>query len=120
MATEPHDHSPDDPPKTPVAPTSPSFPITPSRSTSGGPGPSQVSSKPDTEASRQHATKGQDADADEDDEDEDSAEENDSADEEPRLKYHRLTGNLSSVYRNGDATSSFLVGGDKMVPFLTP
>jgi hypothetical protein len=35
--------------------------------------------------------------------------------DEPRLKYHRLTGSLNSVYRSGDATSSFLVSGDKMV-----
>lgn len=34
---------------------------------------------------------------------------------EPKLKYAPLTKNLSSLYRNGDATSSFLVGGDKMV-----
>ncbi|KAF2084578.1 vacuolar assembly protein-like protein [Saccharata proteae CBS 121410] len=43
--------------------------------------------------------------------DEDEEEE----DEEPKLKYDRLTGYLGSVYRGGDATSSFLVGGDKMV-----
>ena len=36
-------------------------------------------------------------------------------DEEPRLKYASLTKNLTPVYRNGDATSSFLVAGDKMV-----
>lgn len=36
-------------------------------------------------------------------------------DEEPRLKYASLTNNLRPVYRNGDATSAFLVGGDKMV-----
>ena len=35
--------------------------------------------------------------------------------EEPRLKYTKLTGSLSSVYRNGDDTSSFIVAGDKMV-----
>ncbi len=33
----------------------------------------------------------------------------------PKLKYARLTQHLGGVYRNGDATSSFLVGGDKMV-----
>ena len=47
------------------------------------------------------------ADGDEDEQDEDE--------DEPKLKYHRLTGSLSSVYRNGDATSCFLVSGDKMV-----
>lgn len=42
-------------------------------------------------------------------------EESDEDDEEPRLKYAYLTKHLGSVYRNGDATSSFLVAGDKMV-----
>jgi hypothetical protein len=41
--------------------------------------------------------------------------EQDEDEDEPKLKYHRLTGSLSSVYRNGDATSSFLASGDKMV-----
>lgn len=50
---------------------------------------------------------------DEDDDDED--EEDDEEEEEPRLKYTRLTQNLGAVYKNGDATSSFLVAGDKMV-----
>lgn len=36
-------------------------------------------------------------------------------DEEPRLKYASLTQHLKTVYRNGDATSAFLVAGDKMV-----
>ena len=40
-------------------------------------------------------------------------------DEEPRLKYVRLTGSLGGVYRNGDATSSVLVAGDKMVGFTS-
>ncbi|KAL1620343.1 Vacuolar protein sorting-associated protein 41 [Diplodia seriata] len=48
-----------------------------------------------------------DRDEDEDDDDDD--------DEEPKLKYDRLTSTLGSVYRNGDATSSFIVGGDKMI-----
>ncbi|KAJ5950819.1 uncharacterized protein N7479_009232 [Penicillium vulpinum] len=39
----------------------------------------------------------------------------DEEDEEPRLKYAYLTKHLGSVYRNGDATSSFLVAGDKMI-----
>lgn len=46
------------------------------------------------------------------DEDEDDSEEDD---DEPKLKYDRLTSTLGSVYRNGDATSAFIVGGDKMV-----
>jgi len=40
-------------------------------------------------------------------------------DDEPKLKYTRLTGNLASVYRGGDATSSFIVAGDKMVRAAT-
>ena len=44
------------------------------------------------------------------DEDEDEEE-----DDEPKLKYARLTGSLGPVYRNGDATSAFMVAGDKMV-----
>lgn len=35
--------------------------------------------------------------------------------EEPRLKYASLTEHLKPVYRNGDASSAFLVAGDKMV-----
>ncbi|OJD11872.1 hypothetical protein AJ78_07441 [Emergomyces pasteurianus Ep9510] len=44
-----------------------------------------------------------------------SDEDEDEDEEEPRLKYASLTKNISSVYRNGDATSSFMVAGDKMV-----
>jgi hypothetical protein len=55
-------------------------------------------------------------------EDEDAGEsepddEEDEDDDEPKLKYARLTSHLGSVYRNGDATSAFLVAGDKMVGF---
>jgi hypothetical protein len=41
--------------------------------------------------------------------------EEDEVEEEPKLKYSRLTSNLGPVYRNGDATSTFMVAGDKMV-----
>ncbi|KAB5526419.1 hypothetical protein GE09DRAFT_1257019 [Coniochaeta sp. 2T2.1] len=51
----------------------------------------------------------QDGDEEEDDDDDDEE------DEEPKLKYARLTPHLGAVYRNGDATSSFLVAGDKMI-----
>jgi vacuolar protein sorting-associated protein 41 len=51
--------------------------------------------------------------------DESEVEEEDEDDEgdedEPKLKYARLTSHLLPVYRNGDATSAFLVAGDKMV-----
>ena len=46
---------------------------------------------------------------------EDNISEEEDEDEEPRLKYASLTKNLKSVYRNGDATSAFLVSGDKMI-----
>lgn len=49
-----------------------------------------------------------------DDEDQD-LDESDEEDEEPKLKYAYLSKHLGSVYRNGDATSTFLVAGDKMV-----
>lgn len=42
-------------------------------------------------------------------------EEEEEEDEEPRLKYASLTRHLKPFYRNGDATSAFLVAGDKMV-----
>lgn len=44
----------------------------------------------------------------------DAAEEEEEEDE-PKLKYVNLTKSLGPVYRNGDATSAFLVAGDKMV-----
>jgi hypothetical protein len=46
---------------------------------------------------------------------EDSDDDEDAEDEEPKLKYNRLTSNLLPLYRNGDATSTFVVAGDKMV-----
>ncbi|KAI5859865.1 hypothetical protein GGS23DRAFT_264658 [Durotheca rogersii] len=51
----------------------------------------------------------------EEDESEDEEEEDDDDDDEPKLKYARLTQHLTAVYRNGDATSAFLVAGDKMI-----
>ena len=42
-------------------------------------------------------------------------EEEEDDDDEPRLKYASLTKIQASVYRNGDATSAFMVAGDKMV-----
>ncbi|KAG9241275.1 vacuolar assembly protein-like protein [Calycina marina] len=46
---------------------------------------------------------------------EDDGDEDEDEDDEPKLKYARLTGQLGAVYRNGDATSAFLVAGDKMI-----
>lgn len=57
---------------------------------------------------------GEEEEEDDSDEDEEEDEE-DGDEEEPKLKYARLTQHLGAVYRNGDATSSFLVAGDKMV-----
>jgi len=42
-------------------------------------------------------------------------EEDEDDDEEPRLKYTRLTKSLGGVYRNGDAVSTTLVFGERMV-----
>ncbi|WPG97400.1 Hypothetical protein R9X50_00017500 [Acrodontium crateriforme] len=42
------------------------------------------------------------------------AEDDDEEEEEPKLKYASLTGSLTSIYRNGDSTSAFVVAGDKM------
>ena len=52
------------------------------------------------------------ASAQESDQEEDDEEEEE---EEPRLEYLSMTKKLTPVYRNGDATSTFLVAGDKMV-----
>lgn len=41
--------------------------------------------------------------------------EDEDEEEEPRLKYATLTKSVSSLYRNGDATSAVLVAGDKMI-----
>jgi hypothetical protein len=50
-----------------------------------------------------------------DTETEDDEEDDDDEEDEPKLKYARMTGQLGAVYRNGDATSAFLVAGNKMV-----
>ncbi|KAI1771052.1 hypothetical protein F4818DRAFT_220496 [Hypoxylon cercidicola] len=60
----------------------------------------------------------QDEDEDEEsgeDDDDDDDDEEDEEDDEPKLKYARLTQHMSAVYRNGDATSAFMVAGDKMI-----
>lgn len=56
---------------------------------------------------------GNEEEAEEDDEEEENG--SDGEDEEPRFKYANLTKKLGSLYRNGDATSSLLTAGDKMV-----
>jgi len=55
-----------------------------------------------------------------DSDEEDDDDEDEEPDEEPKLKYSRLTASLGPVYRNGDATSTFMVAGDKMVRRLLP
>jgi hypothetical protein len=69
------------------------------------------------EAQRRRAvSKGTDTAAPEPEEEEDDDDSDaDDADDEPKLKYTRLTSSLGPVYRNGDATSTFMVAGDKMV-----
>jgi vacuolar protein sorting-associated protein 41 len=51
----------------------------------------------------------------EDDGEEDGEDGEEEEEEEPRLKYATVTKRLSSLFRNGDAVSAFLVSGDKMV-----
>jgi hypothetical protein len=55
-----------------------------------------------------------DGDGDDDDDDDEDADD-DGPNDEPKLKYTRLTSSLGAVYRSGDSTSSFMVAGDKMV-----
>ncbi|KAI9743204.1 MAG: Vacuolar protein sorting-associated protein 41 [Claussenomyces sp. TS43310] len=55
-----------------------------------------------------------DTDSEEEQEEEEEEEEDDEEEDEPKLKYARMTSHLLPVYRNGDATSAFLVAGDKM------
>ncbi|KIW11239.1 hypothetical protein PV08_10539 [Exophiala spinifera] len=50
--------------------------------------------------------------------DESEDDEEDEEEEEPQLKYATLTKAVSSIYRNGDATSTFLVAGDKLARLL--
>jgi hypothetical protein len=62
-------------------------------------------------------TKAAPASVEDEDEDESDSEDedNDGQNDEPKLKYTRLTPSLGAVYRSGDSTSSFMVAGDKMV-----
>lgn len=46
---------------------------------------------------------------------EDDEGEEDEEETEPTVKYTKLTGSLTSVYRNGDSTSAALVAADKLV-----
>ena len=50
----------------------------------------------------------------------DEDEEDEEEDDEPKLKYASLTKSQGSIYRNGDATSAFIVAGDKMVYLYIP
>lgn len=70
-----------------------------------------------TKDGEEHHDEGEAVDEEEEEESEDSEPEDDEdePEDEPKLKYARLTSHLGPVYRNGDATSTFLVAGDKMV-----
>ncbi|KAK6213225.1 WD repeat domain-containing protein [Colletotrichum tabaci] len=68
----------------------------------------------DSDAASRNDEEEEEEESDEDDDDDDEEDEDDDEDdedEEPRLKYARLTQHLGPIYRNGDATSSFLVAG---------
>jgi hypothetical protein len=73
--------------------------------------PSANDSSRDNDNEEHDAREQNDSADDEEDEDEDEDED----DEEPRLKYVYLTKCVPSLYRAGDATSTVLVGGDRMV-----
>lgn len=104
--------SPDSAPMTPHADASASGPVstqpTPERESPGNRG--------NAEDSQEEFGEGTEEEDGGDDEDEDGeGDDEDDDEEEPQLKYARLTQHLSALYRNGDATSAFLVAGDKMV-----
>lgn len=80
-----------------------------------GPSAGTVDSVADEGDTAQSDSDDNDAEDDEDDEEDDDEDDDDGEEEEPKLKYARLTSFLAPVYRNGDATSAFLVAGDKMV-----
>jgi hypothetical protein len=68
------------------------------------------------ERDESHTTAREQESVDESDVEEEEDDDDDEGEaEEPKLKYARLTSHLLPVYRNGDATSTFLVAGDKMV-----
>ncbi|KAE8846849.1 hypothetical protein HRS9122_03756 [Pyrenophora teres f. teres] len=67
--------------------------------------PVREQSQPEKVANEGKKKVEQDSDDDEDDD----------VEEEPKLKYSRLTRDLGPVYRNGDATATFMVAGDKMI-----
>ncbi|KFY10333.1 hypothetical protein V491_07700, partial [Pseudogymnoascus sp. VKM F-3775] len=73
--------------------------------------PESQSHEPDTadENEENEETEASGSDEDEDEEDDEEDEE-----DEPKLKNARMTGYMTQLYRNGDATSCFLVAGDKM------
>ncbi|KAL4873523.1 hypothetical protein BDV12DRAFT_160205 [Aspergillus spectabilis] len=81
-------------------------------------------SRPSTQPTQVHAEAEEDEEEDQEREEEESVTETgsehengdyDDEDDEPHLKYAYLTKQLGGVYRNGDATSTFLAAGDKMV-----
>ncbi|KAI1878235.1 uncharacterized protein JN550_000417 [Neoarthrinium moseri] len=77
-------------------------------------GPELVNVEPRPDESEESDDSGEGDAIAEGDESEDD-DETDDEEDEPKLKYARLTQHLSSVYRNGDMTSAFIVAGDKMI-----
>jgi hypothetical protein len=67
------------------------------------------------EVQRVEGEAGEDQEEEVDESEGENDDDDDGEEDEPKLKYARLTNHLGSVYRNGDATSAFLVAGDKMV-----
>ncbi|KAI1455131.1 hypothetical protein F4805DRAFT_436983 [Annulohypoxylon moriforme] len=69
----------------------------------------------DSKGGGEEGDDGETGEEDEEEDGEDDEDEEDEEDEEPKLKYARLTQHMGAAYRNGDATSAFLVAGDKMI-----
>lgn len=68
------------------------------------------------ERQEQGANEGKESNGDDDsDDDDDDDDEEEEEEDEPKLKYASLTKAQGSIYKNGDAASSFLVTGNKMV-----
>ena len=103
----------DSPIRKPSVGRSSSSEISPRRDRSDRPTQSQPE-----EDEEQHSDNGAEMTSEDDEGEEDDDDDDD--DEEPLLKYAYLTKHLGAVYRNGDATSSFIAAADKMVWSCSP
>lgn len=118
MASDAPDDPNGDPPTTPTAQRSSGTDSTPlAGANKGRNGSDKRETREEDGNGAVQTPKATDNSEDEDEEDDEEEEEDDNgdSDDEPKLKYQRLTASLSTLYRNGDASSCFFVGGDKIV-----